>query len=153
MDILNDPDALKKILESLKRKRNEELINQRYAGACYEILVDCQAIAVVAADIEDNAISNVALAYVNNGRLFEHVLKKRDVVDLILNHPEYPIGTPNIFDSPTRVRVVDNTYLRSDANNTRVDNLEHLPSISSWQNSQARKILRQLVKSHFSSLS
>lgn len=151
MNILNDPDALKKLQAYFLQKKNIELVNRRYAGACYEILVECQAAAIVAAAIEDNTISYVMLAYIMGNKLYENVFPKKDLVKLLLDNPDAPVGTPNIFGSPTKVSVVNNTYLRSDANNTLADNLGNLPSITEWQDSQAQKILHQLVVAHFQS--
>ena len=149
MNILNDPDALKKLHAYFLQKKNMELLNSRYAGACYEILIECQAVAIVAADIEDNTISHVMLAYIMENKLYEDVLPKKDFVKLLLDNPDVTVGTPNILGKPTEVSVVNNTYLRSDANNTSVDNLGNLPSIEEWQDSQAKKILHQLVAAHF----
>ena len=149
MNILNDPDALKKFHAYFFQKKNMKLLNHRYAGACYEILIECQAVAIVAADIEDNTISHVMLAYIMENKLYENVLPKKDFVKLLLDNPDVTVGTPNILGNPTEVSVVNSTYLRSDANNTSVDNLGNLPSIEEWQDSQAKKILHQLVAPHF----
>lgn len=145
MDILNDPEALKKLHAYFTKKRNIELVNHRYAGSCYEILVKYQAVAIVAVDVEDNAINSVVLAFIKGKKLYEYECKKQEIVDFLLDNPEIPVGTPNFFGSPTKVSVVNSTYLRSDANDTLADNLGNLPSIDQWQVSEARKILQQLV--------
>lgn len=135
---------IKKIFAELKAKRERELLHRRYAGACYDILKNYRAIPIVAVDLTDGVISKVLVAFVQNGKYCEAILSKSDLISVIENNEDYPFCSPNLMGYPTPISVIEKKYVRTDQNNTKIDNLGYLLSIAEWKASNARKYLLKL---------